>query len=191
MKMFASVILLMATVLPGLAQQSARHSKAYTSAAAKIAQVQSAENGGKTQTTTFTADELSAYVNEGGVKLPNGVSDVKFSGQSGTITARTNIDFDKITSGRSSMNPLMMLFSGVHDVTVVANGQGSGGRATVNVQSVEIDGVTVPRAALEYFISKYIQPKYGPNVGLNSTFQMPSHVDTAVIGNNTMTITQR
>ena len=61
----------------------------------------------------------------------------------------------------------------------------------MNVQSVEIDGVTVPRVALEYFVSKYLQPKYGNNVGLNSNFAMPSHVDTAVVGNNTLTITQR
>ena len=187
MKSLAILMLVMAMVFPAIAQQTGRHSKAYTSAAAQIARV---ENG-RNQTVTFTADELSAFVNEGGVILPAGVSDVKFAGKSGTITGTTKVDFDKITSGKSSMNPLMMLFSGMHDVTVTADGQGSGGRATVNVQTVEIDGVTVPHAALEYFVNKYVQPKYGPNVGLNSTFQMPAHVDSAVVGDNTLTITQK
>ncbi len=193
MKSIASLWLLMVLAVPVVAQQakSGEHSRAYASAEQKFAQVERDANGRKTQTTTFTADELSAYVNEGGVTLPTGVENVKFSGKSGSVTAVTRVDFDKITAGKSSMNPLMMLFSGLHDVTVNADAKGSGGRGTVNVQSVEIDGVTVPRVALEYFVSKYLQPKYGNNVGLNSNFAMPSHVDTAVVGNNTLTITQR
>jgi len=193
MKSLASLVLLMVLAVSVVGQQakSGKHSKAYNSAEQKFAQVESGANGGKAQTTTFTAEELSAYVNEGGVTLPTGVENVKFTGRSGTITAVTNVDFDKITAGKSSMNPLMLLFTGVHDVTVTADAKGSGGRATVNVQTVEIDGVTVPRGALEFFISRYLQPKYGNNVGLNNNFAMPSHVDSAVVGNNTLTITQK
>jgi hypothetical protein len=193
MKKTMSLLVLLALAISLTAQsaRSGKHSQAYSSASAKIDQVQSDANGGKTQTTQFTAKELSAFVNEGGVNLPTGVESVTFSSNPGVITALTKVDFDKITAGRSSMNPLMMLFTGVHDVTVTADGQGSGGRATVNVESVQIDGVTVPRTALEYFISKYLQPKYGNNVGLNNVFEMPSHVETAIVGDNTLTITQR
>ena len=123
--------------------------------------------------------------------MPTGVENVKSSGKPGMVTAVTRVDFDKITAGKSSMNPLMMLFSGQHDVTVTADAQGSQGRATVNVQTVEIDGVTVPRAALEFFVSRYLQPKYGNSVGLNNNFLMPSHVDSATVGNNTLTLTQK
>jgi hypothetical protein len=193
MKSLTSLLVLMALVLPAVGQRakSGTHSKAYSSAEQKFNRIQSDANGGKTQTTTFTADEISAYVNEGGVTLPNGVENVKFSGKSGTVTGVTRVDFDKITAGKSSMNPLMLLFSGQHDVTVTADAQGQGGHATVNVQTVEIDGVTVPRAALEFFVSKYLQPKYGNTVGLNNNFAMPSHVDSAVVGNNTLTLTQK
>jgi hypothetical protein len=193
MKSLASLLLLIAMVFPAMGQQakSVTHSKVYTSAEQKFNQVQSAANGGKTQTTTFTAEEISAYVNEGGVALPTGVENIKFSGKSGVVTAVTRVDFDKITEGKSSMNPLMLLFSGEHDVTVNADASGSGGQATVNVQTVEIDGVTVPRAALEFFVSKYLQPKYGNTVGLSNHFAMPSHVDSAVVGNNTLTLTQK
>jgi hypothetical protein len=193
MKSLTSLLVLMVLVLPAVGQRakSAAHSKAYSSAEQKFNQIQSDANGGKAQTTTLTADEISAYVNEGGVNLPTGVENVKFSGKPGVVTAVTRVDFDKITAGKSSMNPLMMLFSGQHDVTVTADARGSQGRATVNVQTVEIDGVTVPRAALEFFVSRYLQPKYGNNVGLNNNFVMPSHVDSAVVGNNTLTLTQK
>lgn len=193
MKSLISLLLLMAMGISATAQpaKGASHSKAYTTANQKFEQLARGANGGKTQTVTFTADELSAYVNEGGVVLPNGVENVKFSGKSGFVTAVTRVDFDKITAGKSSMNPLLLLFTGKHDVTVNADAQGAGGRATVNVQSVEIDGVTVPRAALELFVSRYLQPKYGNNVGLNNQFAMPPHIDTAVVGNNTLTLTQK
>ena len=193
MKSLASLLMLMLLAFPAIGQQakSRTHSKAYSSAEQKFNQIQSDANGGKQQTTTLTAEELSAYINEGGVTLPVGVENVKFSGMNGSVMAVTRVDFDKITAGKSSMNPLMLLFSGQHDVTVTADAQGSQGRATVNVRTVEIDGVTVPRAALEYFVSKYLQPKYGNEVGLNNNFAMPSHGDSAVVGNNTLTLTQK
>jgi hypothetical protein len=193
MKSLMNLLLLMVMVGSAAAQpvKSVSHSKAYASANQKFEQLASGANGGKTQTVTLTADEISAYVNEGGVVLPNGVENVKFTGKSGSVTAVTRVDFDKITAGKSSMNPLLLLFNGQHDVTVNADAQGSGGRATVNVQSVEIDGVTVPRAALELFVSRYLQPKYGNSVGLNNQFAMPSHIDSAVVGNNTLTLTQK
>jgi hypothetical protein len=193
MKSLMSLLLLMVIVVAAAAQQakSGSHSKAYTTANQKFEQLASGANGGKTQTVSFSADEISSYVNEGGVVLPNGVENVKFSGKSGSVTAVTKVDFDKITAGKSSMNPLLMLFTGEHDVTVNADAQGSGGQATVNVQSVEIDGVTVPHAALELFVSRYLQPKYGNTVGLNNQFAMPAHIDSAVVGNNTLTLTQK
>jgi hypothetical protein len=193
MKSLMSLLLLMVIVVAAAAQQakSGSHSKAYTTANPKFEQLASGANGGKAQTVSLTADEISAYVNEGGVVLPNGIENVKFSGKSGSVTAVTRVDFDKITAGKSSMNPLLMLFTGEHDVTVNADAQGSGGQATVNVQSVEIDGVTVPHAALELFVSRYLQPKYGNSVGLNNQFAMPAHIDSAVVGNNTLTLTQK
>jgi hypothetical protein len=44
--------------------------------------------------------------------------------------------------------------------------------------------------ALEYFVSKYVTPKY-PNVGMDSTFKLPYRIDTAVVGQGTLTVTQK
>jgi hypothetical protein len=140
--------------------------------------------------TVLTDREVNAYVNSGNVKLPTGVKSVKFGGRPGVIDATARVDFDQITASRHSSNPLLSLFSGVHDVHVVANGEGSGGQGRVEIQSADIDGTAIPRVALEFFVSHYITPKY-PDVGMTSTFKLPYRIDTAVVGQGTLTITQK
>ncbi|MGH9522306.1 MAG: hypothetical protein ACRD3E_07220 [Terriglobales bacterium] len=141
--------------------------------------------------TVLLEREINAYVNDSKyIKLPTGVQSVRFHGRPGVIDAVARVDFDQITASRRESNPLLMLFSGVHDVHVVANAQASGGRGRVEIQNVDIDGVSVPRMALEFFISHYLTPKY-PEVGMTSTFNLGYRVDTARIGNGTMMITQK
>jgi hypothetical protein len=84
----------------------------------------------------------------------------------------------------------MGVFSGTHDVQVDADAAGSGGQGKVHVRTVSIDGMEVPHMALQYFVEKYVTPKY-PNVGLDSQFQMPDRVDTAVVGYHKLTVTQK
>jgi hypothetical protein len=43
---------------------------------------------------------------------------------------------------------------------------------------------------LELFVEKYLQPKY-PNIGLDSEFDLPYKIDTAVVGRNQLTVTQK
>jgi hypothetical protein len=140
--------------------------------------------------TQFTEEELNAWAASGAVKLPKGVHQVRFSGDNGVVTANANVNFDEVKEGRGSANPLLMMFSGTHEVKVMANAAGAGGRGTVNVTSVEIDGMVVPRLALEFFVEKYLKPKY-PNVGLDNTFALPDRIDTANVGHATLTVVQK
>ena len=140
--------------------------------------------------TVLSQDELNAYFADGRVKLPAGVKNVRFQAEPGVITANTEVDFDCVRAGQSSNNPLLSIFSGVHDVQVVAHGSGSGGTGRVQIESAAIDSVTVPRFALEMFVDKFIRPKY-PQVGLDSQFKMPARVDVAVVGNKSLTLTQK
>ncbi len=50
---------------------------------------------------------------------------------------------------------------------------------------------TIPRIALEYFSDRFLRPKYGNAVGLDSTFHLPSRIDSAIVGTDQVTITQR
>jgi hypothetical protein len=140
--------------------------------------------------TVITEEEANDYFAAGRVKLPQGVKKVVVEGKEGVIDALVDVDFDEIRAGQRSSNPLLSIFSGVHKVQVVADAAGSGGQGRVQVRSVAIDSVEVPRVALEFFIAKFITPKY-PNVGLDSTFQMPSRIDTATVGYHKLTVVQK
>jgi hypothetical protein len=140
----------------------------------------------------LTAEEINAYLAEGGVALPDGVRRVRFSSVPAVVTAGARIDFDRLTASRKVNNPWMaMLFTGVHDVSVEAQATGGSGMGAVRVESVTIDGVKVPRAAMQFLVDYYLRPKYGPNFGLDSRFPLPSHIDVAVVGNNQVAVTQR
>lgn len=140
--------------------------------------------------TEFTEQEVNAYVASGRVKLPVGVQSVRFEGQPNVIRGIARVDFDQLKAGRNSSNPLLSVFSGVHDVLVVAQARGVNHMGYVEVQSVSLDDVEIPRFVLQVFVQKYLQPKY-PNVGLNSQFALPAKVDTATVGQSKVTITQK
>ena len=131
------------------------------SAAQKLAHIQRNGMQQKPDQTpvVLTEAELNAYFAEGRVKLPKGVKSVHFKSEPGIVTANTEINFDEVRAGQESSNPLLAIFSGVHDVQVVAHGAGSGGLARVQVESVSLDGMKVPRFALEMFVEKFIRPK--------------------------------
>jgi hypothetical protein len=142
------------------------------------------------RSTQINADEVNAWFREGGYRLPQGVQKVVFHGQPDNIQANATVDFDAVKEGRRNLNPLLSMFSGVHEVEVTATASAQNGQGHVNVQSVSIDGVGVPHLALELFVNKYLKPKY-PNVGLENDFQMPDRIDTATVGNDNALLTQR
>ena len=141
-------------------------------------------------TTVMTEQEINAYVASGRVRLPKGVQSLRFSGQPGVIDSWARVDFDQLTAGQRSANPLLSMFSGVHDVAVVAHGSGSAGVGNVHIDSVALDGVTIPDFALQMFVNHYIKPKY-PNLGIDNRFQLPDRIHTAVVGNRQLTVTQK
>jgi hypothetical protein len=140
--------------------------------------------------TELTQAEINAYFAAGKVKLPAGVKSVVLRSQPDVITGTARIDFDQVRAGRSSYNPLLSIFSGEHDVDVVAHAHGAGGEGFVNVDTVTLDGVEIPRFALQIFVEKFVTPRY-PNVGLDSRFPLPDRIDTAAVGLHKLTVTQK
>lgn len=152
------------------------------------------ENGQKPQPdqtpTVMTEEEINDYFAAGRVKLPQGVKKVTLEGRSGMVTGHATIDFDEIRAGQHSPNPLLSIFNGTHNVQVEADASGANGKAKVHVRQVSIDGIDVPHIALEYFVNKYVTPKY-PNVGIDSTFALTNRIDIAIIGYHKLTLTQK
>lgn len=140
--------------------------------------------------TVISEAEVNAYLASDNVRLPAGVQSVKLEGEDGVITGNARIDFDRIREGAHSSNPLLSVFSGIHDVVVVAHAHGTGGRGQVHVDSVSIDNIQVPRFVLQMFADKFLTPKY-PDLGLDSQFALPDRIDTATVGKHEITIIQK
>lgn len=168
------------------------HTAAYQSMERKITHLE--QNAAKPRPdpgpTEITEDEANAYLNEGGVKLPKGVSQVHLAAQGGTLDGMAKVDFDTVIESKRSANPLLGLFSGMHDVRIVALADGAGGTGNVKVQSVYLDGMEVPPLALELFAERYITPKY-PGVGVSSTFKLPLRIDSAVVESGKVRLAQK
>jgi hypothetical protein len=140
--------------------------------------------------TEFSEEEINAYFASGNVELPAGVKSVVFQGQPGIVIGTSQVDFDQLKAGKNSYNPLLSIFSGLHDVVVAAHAYGARGEGLVHVDSVSLDGVEVPEFVLQLFVEKYLKPKY-PNIGLDSRFALPARVDAATVGLHRMTVTQK
>lgn len=140
--------------------------------------------------TVLTEEEVNDYLASGRVQLPQGVRKVSLAGRSGVVDGFVTVDFDEISAGQRSSNPLLSIFSGIHNVQVEGDASGNGRQGKVHIRNVAIDGIDVPRVALEYFVEKYITPKY-PNVGLDSQFPLPDKIDTATVGYHKLTVIQR
>ena len=140
--------------------------------------------------TVFTEQEVNAYLTSKEVTLPDGVQSVKLEGHPQTLTGRARVDFDRLRAGTGSSNPLLAVFTGIHDVLVATHAYGAGHEGHVHVDSVSLDGIEIPRFVLQLFVEKYLQPTY-PEIGLDSRFTLPNRIDTAAVGEHTLTLVQK
>jgi hypothetical protein len=187
----AALFLLIATVSL-FAQDQAHHSAAYRSMEQKIAHLKqnAAREHPDSKPTDITQDEANAYFAEGGVKMPKGVSALILGATPGMLDGHAKVDFDAITQKARSSNPLLGIFTGVHDIHVVAQAGGTHGTGTITVQKVELDGIEIPQMILQLFVDRYLKSKY-PNVGLTSTFKLPLRIDTATVENGKVAQVQK
>ena len=188
----ALLLLALAAILPAQSRQANSAKALADSAERKFSYIE--QNGARSQPdpkpTVFTEDEINAYIAAGRLKLPTGVKSARLHGEEGIVTSTSRVDFDEITAGRRSANPLLYLFTGEHDVETMARARGRGGEAVVEVESVKLDGMEIPRTALEFFVDRFLRPKH-PEIGMTTRFKMPHRIESAVVGDKTLTLTQR
>lgn len=140
--------------------------------------------------TELSEQEINAYFASGKVKFPVGVRSVVLQQQPGIVVGTSEVDFDQLKEGRNSYNPMLAVFSGLHNVVVTAHAYGARGQGIVHVDSVSLDGIDVPPFLLELFVEKFVKPKY-PGVGIDSRFPLPARVDAATVGLHKVTIIQK
>lgn len=140
--------------------------------------------------TVITEQEVNAYLASGAVKLPAGVQSVKLIGETGIVNGTAQVDFDKVREGIHSSNPLLSIFSGMHEVQVATHAYGESGIGYVHVDLVSLDGVEVPHFVLELFVEKYVTPR-NTQIGLDSKFKLSDRIDSAMVGEHQLAVVQK
>lgn len=129
---------------------------------------------------TITSSELNAYVQaELPLVAPKGIRSpqVELEGDN-TATGRAMIDFVKLRSagGKSPGWLFRKLFSGEREVAVTTHITSGGGKATVDLRKVEVSGVPIEGAALDFLVKNYLLPNY-PNAKIGRPFALHKRVD--------------
>jgi hypothetical protein len=140
----------------------------------------------------FFEEEINAYFSERRLpNMPDGVKSVRFQLRPANVTAHTTVDFDELRRQRNVRNPMLSVFTGQHDCEVQAVvGSAGPGKVRVRVESVSIDGVSIPMPLVEMFIDRFVNPKY-PAVGVDREYSLPARIDSAVIKLEEGVIVQR
>lgn len=129
---------------------------------------------------TITPKELNAYVKQDvSEAAPDGFRNPEVWLGNGQASGKAHIDFLKMRRATGSAEPnwiLRKLLEGEREVTVTTRVDSGEGMATVNVEQVEISGVPISGAALDYVIQNYLIPRY-PEAKIGEPFEIGHGID--------------
>lgn len=134
-------------------------------------------------TVVFTAGELNAWVAaEVPSYAPHGVRDTHLDLGSGVATGSALIDFLKVrqAEGVETNWLISKLIQGEHPVKVTARIQSSNGKATVNLEEVDISGVSVSGGTLDFLVNNFFKPLF-PAAKIDQPFDLADNVERIVI----------
>ncbi len=94
--------------------------------------------------------------------FPPGVSRIRLKFRPARPQGSLRVDFGKLKAAfGGSGNPLVDYFlQGVHTLEVDGTFISSGGTARFTLQTVTLDGVTLPRMVVDFLIERYLKPSY-------------------------------
>lgn len=127
----------------------------------------------------LTSEELNAYARQEVAEVaPGGVRSPRLELGTGAATASALIDFGKLrrAEGKPPGRLLGYLLDGERPVTISAHIRSSGGTATVDVQEVQISGVTLEGPLLDFLIRNYLVAAY-PNAKVGQPFELGHRID--------------
>ncbi|MGH9720984.1 MAG: hypothetical protein ACRD8O_12285 [Bryobacteraceae bacterium] len=128
---------------------------------------------------TLSQRELNAWLNaELGEVGPPGVRDPKLELGEQQATGSAMVDFLKIRQARGKPPGWLMsrLLEGERPVRVKTRIRSKAGLATVDVESVEISGVSIEGRVLQYVIDYYLSPNY-PDAKVGKPFELGYGID--------------
>ena len=119
--------------------------------------------------------ELNAYVQTELPKVaPTGIRNPSVDLQANNIAVgRATINFLHLQNAQGTPPNWLMkkLLNGEHDVVVTTQLSSNKGYATVDLKSVEVDGLTVQGPALDFLVRNYLMPNY-PNAKIGTPFKL-------------------
>ena len=127
----------------------------------------------------LTPAELNAYARQEVAEVaPDGVRNARLDLGPGTATATELIDFGKLrrAEGKPPGRILAYLLDGERPVTITARIRSSGGTATVDVQEVQISGVTIEGRMLDFLIHNYVVQAY-PSAKVGEPFALGHRIE--------------
>jgi len=127
----------------------------------------------------LTPAELNAYARQEVAEVaPDGVRNPRLELGPGTATATALIDFGKLrrAEGKPPGRIMSYLLDGERPVTITARIRSSGGTATVDVQEVQISGVTLEGRMLDFLIHSYVMQAY-PNAKVGEPFALGHRIE--------------
>jgi hypothetical protein len=131
----------------------------------------------------FTQAELNAWVR---VKAPaivhDGFREPQLQLGNGTASASARIDFLKVrrAAGVETNFLVAKLIQGEKLVTARATIQSANGQATVHLLRVEIGGLAVTGAPLDFLVQNFLLPFY-PDAKIDEPFDLAGNVDRIVV----------
>lgn len=139
---------------------------------------------------SFSPRELNAYVERELLPdFPPGIREPLLELGSGTATGGALVDFAKVrrAQGKEPGWLLSRLLEGERPVKVVTRIQSGGRRATVDVESVEVSGMTLDGPMLDFLIRNYLLPNY-PEAKVGQPFELGHRIDRLEIGPSAVTV---
>jgi hypothetical protein len=128
----------------------------------------------------FTPGELNSWtLEEARTLVPQGVRNVRLELSGGRVNGYADIDFLKLRQAATGEAPGWMmrnLLAGERPVVVTARIQSRNGRARVDVQRVEISGVSIEGRMLDLLIENYVHPTF-PDARVSEWFDLKYQVD--------------
>jgi hypothetical protein len=109
---------------------------------------------------------------------PEGVSRPRVAFGEGTAEAHANIDFLKIRKAQGETPGWLMtqILEGEHPVFVRARVTSSAGRAQVDVERVEVDGIGVEGRVLDYLVKNHVRA-YFPKAKVGESFPLAHNIE--------------
>jgi hypothetical protein len=135
----------------------------------------------------LTIPELNAWVAR---EAPAGVRNprVRVAGRD-VATGAALIDFGKLerSAGRQPGWLMSKLIDGERPVSVTARVHSSAGRATVDVQRVEISSITIDGRTLDFLIQNFLLPMY-PDAIVGRPFELRHRIDRIDLSPSAVTV---